>query len=122
MVFGRRKGRDEDVVDEDSAAAASPDSADDSGSGSDSGSGDAVDVAVVAATTGPWDAADAPADEVQRIDLGGLQVPVPEDGELRVDVDPDSQLAQAVLVVVGESVLQLGAFAAPKTQGIWAEV
>src|SRR4051812_18909861 len=131
MVFGRRKRRDEELSDDDDAAAVDssadaalgvPEDAPRGASGEASLGVDAATASGVASTTGPWDLADAPDDEIQRIDLGGLRVPVPEDGELRVDVEPESQIAQAVLVVVGDSVLQIGAFAAPKTAGIWAEV
>ena len=70
---------------------------------------------------GPWDAADAPADEVTRIDLGGLLVPVPEQTEVRVDVTPEGTVFAATLVQ-GVSAVQVNAFAAPRTEGIWAEV
>lgn len=70
---------------------------------------------------GPWDAADAPADEVQRIDLGGLLVPVPEGSEVRVEVSPEGEVVAAT-IVQGESSMQVNAFAAPRRTGIWAEV
>ena len=38
---------------------------------------------------GPWDAEDVPDDEVARIDLGALQIPVPDGTEVRVDVSPE---------------------------------
>lgn len=68
---------------------------------------------------GPWDAADAPAAE--RLDLGSLQVPVPPGTEVRVDVSPEGEVVAATLVQ-GESSLQLNVFAAPRSEGIWAEV
>jgi len=70
---------------------------------------------------GPWDAADAPEDDVPRIDLGGLLVPVPADAEVRVDVSPEGEVVAATLVTAGGAV-QVNAFAAPRTQGIWSEV
>ena len=70
---------------------------------------------------GPWDDADAPDDEVNRIDLGGLLVPVPPDTEVRVDVSPEGEVVAATLVR-GESAMQVNAFAAPRSYGIWAEV
>ena len=71
---------------------------------------------------GPWDLADAPQDpERPRIELGGLHVPVPEDAEVRVDVSPEGEVVAATLVF-GESALQLNAFAAPRSTGIWDEV
>lgn len=71
-------------------------------------------------TTGPYDISDAPADE-QRVDLGSLQVPAVEGVELRVQVDPNGQVQQVALLHRG-SVLQLGVFAAPRSEGIWDEV
>jgi hypothetical protein len=70
---------------------------------------------------GPWDAEDAPADELQRIDLGALRLPVPDGTEVRVDVGPDGEVVAATMVQ-GESSMQLNVFAAPKRSGIWSEV
>jgi hypothetical protein len=70
---------------------------------------------------GPWDSEDAPQDEVQRIDLGSLLIPVPDGTEVRVDVSPEGEVVAATLVQ-GESALQVNVFAAPKRSGIWAEV
>ena len=70
---------------------------------------------------GPWDLADIPDDEVDRIDLGGLLVPVPPDTEVRVDVDQAGEVVAATLVQ-GQSAMQVNAFAAPRSYGIWAEV
>ena len=70
---------------------------------------------------GPWDEADAPQDEVNRIDLGGLRVPVPPDTEVRVDVSPEGEVVAATLVR-GTTAMQVNAFAAPRRTGIWGEV
>ncbi|MDT7546308.1 MAG: hypothetical protein QOE99_2418 [Actinomycetota bacterium] len=70
---------------------------------------------------GPWDSEDAPVDEVQRIDLGSLQIPVPEGTEVRVDVSPEGDVVAATMVQ-GESAMQVNVFAAPKRSGIWNEV
>jgi hypothetical protein len=70
---------------------------------------------------GPWDEADEPADDVQRLDLGALRLPVPDGVEVRVDVSPEGQVVAAT-VVLGESAMQMNAFAAPKRSGIWDEV
>ncbi len=71
---------------------------------------------------GPWDEDDAPADEVTRVDLGGLRVPVDGTRELRVDVDPESGQVVSVTLATPTSLMQVGAFAAPRSSGIWAEV
>ena len=70
---------------------------------------------------GPWDDADAPQDEVNRIDLGGLRVPVPPETEVRVDVSPEGEVVAATLVR-GTTAMQVNAFAAPRRGGIWGEV
>lgn len=69
---------------------------------------------------GPWDISEAPAG-FSGLDLGSLHVPVPKGVELRVQADPDGQIQQ-VLLASGDSVLQLGVFAAPRSEGIWDEV
>jgi hypothetical protein len=69
---------------------------------------------------GPYDQKHAPGG-VQRLDLGSLQIPAVEGVEVRVQANPDGAVEQIVLVD-GESALQLGVFAAPRTEGIWNEV
>jgi hypothetical protein len=71
-------------------------------------------------TTGPYDVRDTPDDDVERVDLGALRIPV-GDLELRVDVDEEGTALSATLVQTGGQV-QLGLFAAPRTEGIWDEV
>jgi hypothetical protein len=70
---------------------------------------------------GPWDVADVPKDGLDRLDLGGLQIPVPPGTEVRVDVNPEGKVVAATLVA-GPSAMQLSAFAAPRTAGIWDDV
>jgi hypothetical protein len=72
-------------------------------------------------TTGPWDEADAPTDELERLDLGALLIPVIRGVEVRVDVGPDQQVVAATLSYAG-SEAQLGVFAAPRRAGIWDEI
>ena len=71
---------------------------------------------------GPWDVDDLPEDDqLQRLDLGGLRVPVPPGIEVRVDVNPEGEVVAATLVHEGSS-MQVNVFAAPKRSGIWDEV
>ena len=72
--------------------------------------------------TGPFDEDEAPDDGVARLDLGALRVPGVEGMELRLDVDENGEQVIAVTVVHEESAVQLMAFAAPRTEGIWSEV
>ncbi|RSM70584.1 DUF3710 domain-containing protein [Actinoplanes sp. ATCC 53533] len=69
---------------------------------------------------GPYDSRHAP-DGVQRLDLGSLLIPALEGVEVRVQANPDGGVEQIVLVH-GNSALQLGVFAAPRSEGIWNEV
>jgi hypothetical protein len=71
-------------------------------------------------THGPWDAEHAP-EGVERLDLGSLQIPAIEGVEVRVQASPDGGVEQIVLVD-GDSALQLGVFAAPRSEGIWDEI
>jgi hypothetical protein len=57
-----------------------------------------------------------------RIDLGALVITGMPGMELRLQVDEQSNEVQAVLLVLEDSALELRAFAAPKSSGIWSEV
>jgi len=71
------------------------------------------------APAGPWDAGDDVPDQ-DRIDFGSLRVPLGDEFEVQVSV-ADSQPAW-ITVVSGDSGLQLQAFAAAKSGGLWDEV
>lgn len=72
-------------------------------------------------TTGPYDEADAPEDEVPRVDLGALRVPVGPGLDVRLEVN-EAQQVIAVTLAAGHGTMQLGVFAAPRNEGIWDEV
>jgi uncharacterized protein DUF3710 len=70
-------------------------------------------------SAGPWDGAgDYP--EAQRMDFGSLLVPMHDGFDIQVNLD--DQAGMWVAVVWQDSALQLQAFAAPKTSGLWDEV
>jgi len=69
---------------------------------------------------GPYDEADAP--EEDRIDLGGLLVPTVDGMELRMEVDQRTSAVTGANLVIEGSSLQVQAFAAPKSGGLWEEV
>jgi hypothetical protein len=115
-VFRRRKSSEnepeqplDDQVDEDEDEDADEDSATASEVGVDR-------------SAGPYDLAEVPDDGLARLDLGGLQVPGVEGMELRLEVDEEADQVVAVSVVTTDSALQLMAFAAPRTDGIWDDV
>lgn len=55
------------------------------------------------------------------LDFGSLKVPAVDGMQLRVDIDEQEQPV-AVSVMIDDTVLQLQAFAAPKSEQIWDEV
>ncbi|MEV6524058.1 DUF3710 domain-containing protein [Longispora sp. NPDC051575] len=79
-------------------------------------------VEAVTPGTGPYDAAHAPTDDgIQRLDLGSLLLPALPDLELRMQANDDGSIA-AVIIASPDSALQLGVFAAPRTESIWDDV
>lgn len=74
-----------------------------------------------APTEGPYDDRDAPDDGVARIDLGALRVPVADGVDVRLEVNEQQQVI-AVTLAGADGHMQLGVFAAPRTEGIWDEV
>lgn len=70
---------------------------------------------------GPYDIEVAPDSEVPRLDLGALHVPSIPGVALQLEAAPNGQIVRVQLEHEG-SRLQLGAFAAPRTEGIWDEL
>lgn len=70
---------------------------------------------------GPYDIAVAPDDGLPRVDLGALKVPNLPDTSIGIEAAPNGQIIRVQLENAG-SRLQLAAFAAPRTEGIWDEV
>jgi hypothetical protein len=79
----------------------------------------AVAEPVHARSAGPWDSSDS-FPEAERVDLGSLLVPVRDGTDVQLAFSPEAGVALAV--VAGESVLQLQAFAAPRSSGLWDKV
>ena len=70
---------------------------------------------------GPWDVSEVP-DLGPRIDLGALRIPGINGMELRMEVDQKTNRVTGVGLSVDGSALQVQAFAAPRTDGIWDEI
>lgn len=122
-MFRRRRRSDDEQYDESLAERdddASYAAAGESGELPASPDATANTVADPLAGGGPWDSADAPDDDVQRLDLGSMRVPVPEGLEVQIEVQDDVVVAATVLD--GDSRMQVLVFAAPKSSGIWHEV
>jgi hypothetical protein len=111
-IFGRKR-RDE--ADRPSGRHAAPevDELDDDG---------LEDVPGTLSTDGPFDIADVEEDEVPRIDLGSVQVPVPDGSQVQVEMDPDSGGVRAVHVVTEQGQVTVSAYAAPRSGGLWKDV
>jgi hypothetical protein len=120
-VFRRRRQGDEPEVEPEVVEEAADDSA------------EAEEVARAGASDGdggPWDA-DQDYPDIERIDFGGIQVPIGPGIEVQVNLEATEHDAEgnpiggrmvAVTIVTGESGLQVQAFAAPKRSGIWEDV
>ncbi len=95
----------------------------DGGSGSPAGSGGQPSQSGLAGhrAEGPWDVSQAP-DVEGMVDLGGLRLPAREGMELRLEVEEESGRVIAATIQLGESAVQLQAFAAPRTEGIWDDI
>ncbi|GLK14083.1 hypothetical protein GCM10017600_74950 [Streptosporangium carneum] len=69
--------------------------------------------------SGPWDSGE-PYPERERVDLGGLRLPVDPGFEVQLNLAGDHIVG--AVVIFEDSALQVHAFAAPKRSGIWDEV
>lgn len=72
------------------------------------------------AAKGPWDVADAP--DAPRIDLGSLRVPAVDGMQMRLERPREGGSPVTVVLALGGSTLELRAFAAPRSAGIWEEL
>lgn len=70
---------------------------------------------------GPFDAAEVQPDG-SRLDLGALLVPAIPGMQLNVEVDEAAQTVNAVHLALGGSYVQMQAFAAPRSSGVWADI
>lgn len=70
---------------------------------------------------GPFDSSEVE-DEDGRLDLGALRVQGVPGMELRLEIDESADQVVGATAVIGESAVQLQAFAAPKTMGIWDDI
>ncbi|WP_460869263.1 DUF3710 domain-containing protein, partial [Rhodococcus aerolatus] len=110
MVFGRgRRGRDGDAGD-------GPATTDGAWAEDDAAAAEADDL-------GPWDVSevDDDADPATVLDLGSVRVPMPEGGQVQVEMDPAGAV-RSVHVGMPTGRITVAAFAAPRSPGQWREV
>jgi hypothetical protein len=77
---------------------------------------------VTSPPTGPMDASDPDAPTTGYLDLGAIRLPARKDVKVRLDVDKTSGKVAAVTVQADASSVQLTAFAAPRSSGVWDDV
>jgi hypothetical protein len=70
---------------------------------------------------GPYDITEAPDLDRPSLDLGALRIPMVADVEIQLETGPQGEIRTVQLSHAG-SRLQLGVFAAPRTEGIWDDV
>jgi len=114
-VIFRRKAKNDDAeaTEQDGLEEAAVEAADEEAADEETGS------------DGPFDSSEVDPSVLEgedRIDLGALVITGLPGMELRLQVDEQTNEVQAVLLVLEDSALELRAFAAPKSSGIWSEV
>jgi hypothetical protein len=122
---GMELGAESELADLDEDAAGSADG-DGDGSDPDAFDPDALDAREWRAE-GPYDISevDLDADEVDgepRIDLGSLILTGFAGAELRLQVAEETSQIISAMLISGSSALELGAYAAPRSGGLWSEL
>ncbi|KUM37612.1 DUF3710 domain-containing protein [Arthrobacter sp. EPSL27] len=114
MVFGRgRKAKQEQPTDPGETREAAADVAGDGAAASGAATGRAA--------TGPFDVSEIE-DQDGYVDLGALLIAPSEGLQLRLEVEEATQRVVAVTMDLNGSSLQLQAFAAPRSEGLWDEI
>ncbi len=108
-IFGKRKTSTPDPLEEDTTELVVPEGE----PGLDRDWDRAVD--------GPFDISERP-DLDGRLDLGSLRVPPRPGMELRLEVEQGTTRMVGVTCGIGSDKVQLQAFAAPRSSGIWSEI
>ena len=108
MIFRKKSRRDDEL----------PEDYDESADGDDLAELDDLEVP---RPRGPWDREETDADEGDDsyIDLGGLLVKGMEGLELRLQVEDQEGTVSGIMLAGPDSGLELRAFAAPRSAGIW---
>lgn len=137
MIFRRRRAEDraddstdeaEELLDETEETAEEPPSAD---AGSDPDPDAELDVEALDFRdwrgAGPWDITEVDLDVEPlpgraRIDLGSMILTGFGGAELRLQVAEESQQIVSAMLINGDSALELGAYAAPRSGGLWPEL
>jgi hypothetical protein len=120
-----RRGTKDTIAADTAAALSHPTDAPGSDDAADAadvhGSGQTDSPVAGSQTPGPFDRSEVDGLD-GRLDLGSLWVTGAPGMELRLEVEQESQKVVGVTAVLGESAVQLQAFAAPRSDGIWLDI
>jgi hypothetical protein len=120
MVFGRgRKAKQEQLTDPGETQEAVADASADEAAAP--GSAGATSAVPGRGATGPFDVSEIK-DQDGYVDLGALLIAPAEGLQLRLEVEEATQRVVAVTMDLNGSSLQLQAFAAPRSEGLWDEI
>ena len=95
------------------------------GSKGSTGREDAVDAAGASerpGVQGPFDSSEVDLEGDGRLDLGSLRIQGVPGMELRLEIDEAANQVVGATAVIGDSAVQIQAFAAPRTMGIWDDI
>jgi len=87
----------------------------------DDGYEDDFDEEAADRSDGPWDVSERP-DGEGYVDLGGIRLRGRDGMELRLELDENTGAVSSATVHLGRSAVQVQAFAAPRSDGIWGEI
>jgi hypothetical protein len=127
-VFRRNRSGAEDPASSESSDALDPTTADEAEATTEDDAVQAAEPAAAVETRAPFDREGGPHDvseiddDLVRLDLGSVRIAPAEGVEIRVEIDEATGAVQGVTFVADDSALQIGAFAAPRSEGIWDEV
>ena len=120
MIFGRRK-KNENRSTASTTAAESGETTEAGEELEPSSAREDVALATGRAATGPFDDAEKDTSSGY-IDLGALRIAAAENLQLRLEVEERTKRVIAVTLDIKGSNLQLQAFAAPRSEGLWDEI
>lgn len=125
MVFGRLKKKKQDDGQAAQPAAETTEAAGDDTTAAGDAAADNGTAAAASGTdrsqTGPFDSAEKESTDGY-IDLGALRIGAAEGLQLRLEVEERTKRVIAVTLDLGGSTLQLQAFAAPRSEGVWEDI
>lgn len=121
-MFKRRKG--DSPGDAPGDAPGEPEGVEDDGDGSadeDRAQADEGEAGLTPRPNGPWDDSEVE-DPEPRLDLGGVWIRGFDGLHLQVQMDESTGVVSVVTLTRGDAALQIQAFAAPRSAGIWPDV